>query len=100
MTLIKPQKDPAIGHGKCDHRKVERVAGRHFGTSVMSDNKFKTAADTMEVMMAMLDWNDYRNQILARVGQIGKLSLDTVKGYMAIGVPGPRLDTLTARSAR
>jgi hypothetical protein len=24
--------------------------------------------------MNMLDWNDYRNQILARVGEIGKLS--------------------------
>jgi hypothetical protein len=24
--------------------------------------------------MAMLNWNDYRNQILARVGEIGKLS--------------------------
>jgi AhpD family alkylhydroperoxidase len=35
--------------------------------------------------MAMLDWNDYRNQILARVGEIGKLSPDTVKGYMALG---------------
>ena len=32
--------------------------------------------------MAMLDWNDYRNQILARVGEIGKLSADTVKGYV------------------
>lgn len=31
--------------------------------------------------MAMLNWNDYRNQILARVGEIGKLSPDTVKGY-------------------
>ena len=36
----------------------------------------------MEDKMAMLDWNDYRNQILARVGEIGKLSADTVKGYV------------------
>jgi len=40
--------------------------------------------------MAMLDWNDYRNQILGRVGEIGKLSPDTVKGYTDIdfGEPG------------
>lgn len=38
--------------------------------------------------MAMHDWNDYRNQILARVGEIGKLSPDTVKGYMALSGAG------------
>jgi hypothetical protein len=31
------------------------------------------AANTMEDTMAMLDWNEYRNQILARFGEIGKL---------------------------
>ena len=35
--------------------------------------------------MAMHDWNDYRSQILARVGEIGKLSPDTIKGYMTLG---------------
>jgi hypothetical protein len=33
----------------------------------------------MEDKMVMLDWNDSRNQILARVDEIGKLSPDTVK---------------------
>ena len=40
--------------------------------------------------MAMLDWNEYRNQILARVGEIGKLSPDTIKGYMALGGAGAK----------
>jgi AhpD family alkylhydroperoxidase len=32
----------------------------------------------------MLDWNGYRAQIGAGVGEMGKLSPDTVKGYMAL----------------
>ena len=46
------------------------------------------AANTMEDTMAMLDWNEYRKQILSRVGEIGKLSPDTVKGYAALGGAG------------
>jgi hypothetical protein len=46
---------------------------------------FTTTAKPMEDKMAMHDWHDYRSQILARVGEIGKLSPDTVKGYMALG---------------
>ena len=38
--------------------------------------------------MAMHDWNNYRSQIVAGVGEIGKLSPDTVKGYMTLGSAG------------
>ena len=48
--------------------------------------------------MAMLNWNDYRNQILARVGEIGKLSPDTVKGYMALGGAGAKTGHLDANT--
>ena len=47
--------------------------------------------------MAMLNWNDYRNQILARVGEIGKLSPDTVKGYAALGGAGAKTGHLDAK---
>ena len=47
--------------------------------------------------MAMHDWNDYRTQILARVGEIGKLSPDTVKGYMALGGAGAKTGHLDAK---
>jgi hypothetical protein len=51
--------------------------------------------------MAMLNWNDYRSQILAHVGEIGKLSPDTVKGYMTLGGAGAKTgDGLFAASAR
>lgn len=63
----------------------------------MPYNKFNTAADTMEVEMAMLDWNDYRNQVIARVGEIGKLSPDTVKGYTALGGAGAKTGHLDGK---
>src|SRR5258706_13914613 len=42
-----------------------------------------TAANTMEATMAILDWNESRNQILARLGEIGKLTPDTVFGELS-----------------
>ena len=48
--------------------------------------------------MAMHDWNDYRSQILARVGEIGKLSPDTVKGYLELGGAGAKTGRLDAKS--
>jgi hypothetical protein len=34
--------------------------------------------------MAMLEWNSYRQQIKVRIGEIAKLSPDTIKGYQAL----------------
>lgn len=48
--------------------------------------------------MAMLDWNEYRNQILARIGEIGKLSPDTIKGYMALGGAGTKPGHLDSKT--
>ena len=48
--------------------------------------------------MAMLNWNDYRNQILARIGEIGKLSPDTVKGYAALSGAGAKTGHLDSKT--
>lgn len=48
--------------------------------------------------MHMLDWNTYRQQILAGVGEIGKLSPDTVKGYMALSGAGAKTGHLEAKT--
>ena len=48
--------------------------------------------------MAMLDWNNYRNQILARVDEIGKLTPDTVKGYAMLGGAGAKTGHLDAKT--
>ncbi len=38
----------------------------------------------------MLDWNTYRQQVLAGVGEIARLSPDTVKGYVALSGAGAK----------
>jgi AhpD family alkylhydroperoxidase len=38
--------------------------------------------------MSMLDWNTYRKQVVAGVGEFGKLSPGTVKGYAGLSTAG------------
>lgn len=48
--------------------------------------------------MSMIDWNMYRDQIKACVGDLAKLSPDTVRGYGALSGAGAKtghLDTKT-----
>src|SRR5579859_4195757 len=33
----------------------------------------------------MLDWNEYQKQIMTELGELKKLSPDTVRGYMTLG---------------
>ena len=40
--------------------------------------------------MTMIDWNTYRQQLLAGVGGFAKLSPDTVKGYAQLGAANAR----------
>ena len=53
--------------------------------------------------MSMLNWNTYRQQVMTGVGEISKLSPDTVKGYMGLAgaaaktnVLGPKVNELIA----
>jgi AhpD family alkylhydroperoxidase len=48
--------------------------------------------------MHMLDWNNYRQQVVAGVGELGKLSPDTVRGYMALGGAGGKTGHLDAKT--
>jgi AhpD family alkylhydroperoxidase len=45
----------------------------------------------------MLDWNDYRKQLAAGMKEIGQLSPDTMRGYMAISAAGQKADLLGAK---
>jgi len=45
----------------------------------------------------MLDWNEYRRQLTAGVGEIGRLSPEIVRGYMALGAAGTKTDLLGAK---
>lgn len=46
----------------------------------------------------MFDWNDYRSQLLQRIGQMGQLSPDTVRGYRALGQAGNQANLLGKNS--
>jgi AhpD family alkylhydroperoxidase len=49
-------------------------------------------------MRIMLDWQEYQKQVLARIGDIGKLSPDTVKGYRTLSDAGKHTNHLDAKT--
>jgi AhpD family alkylhydroperoxidase len=42
----------------------------------------------------MLDWNDYQKQLGATIGDMAKLSPDTVRGYMTLGAANAKTSKL------
>ena len=46
----------------------------------------------------MLDWVDYRNQLMGRIGEIAKLSPATVQGYQMLSGAGARTNHLGAKT--
>ncbi|WP_374378945.1 carboxymuconolactone decarboxylase family protein [Dongia sp.] len=46
----------------------------------------------------MLDWNTYRKQVFAGVGDVSKLSPDTVKGYVTLSGAGAKTNNLDAKT--
>jgi AhpD family alkylhydroperoxidase len=46
----------------------------------------------------MLDWNAYQQQLLAAIGQIGKISLDTVRSYRELSDAGNKSGKLDAKT--
>ena len=45
----------------------------------------------------MLDWNEYRSEVMQRVGDLGKLTPETLKGVMALGNAGNKTNLLGAK---
>jgi len=45
----------------------------------------------------MLDWNGYREQLKAGVKEVGQLSPETIKGYLALGAAGQKTELLGAK---
>ncbi|GAA0889091.1 carboxymuconolactone decarboxylase family protein [Rhodanobacter soli] len=46
----------------------------------------------------MLDWLQYRTELLGRIGEIGKLNPDTVKGYQILTDAGQKTGHLDAKT--
>jgi AhpD family alkylhydroperoxidase len=48
--------------------------------------------------MRMKDWNRYRGQVAAGVGTLGKLSPETVRGYVQLGQAGAKTGHFDAKT--
>lgn len=48
--------------------------------------------------MTMLNWNDYRDQLMKGVGDLSKLSPDTVRGYGTLSGAGAKTGHLDAKT--
>lgn len=48
--------------------------------------------------MSMLDWNAYREQLMAGIGDLQQLSPDTVGGYLTASGAGAKTQHLDART--
>jgi AhpD family alkylhydroperoxidase len=46
----------------------------------------------------MLDWNQYRKQLLSTLGEIAKLSPETVRGYRELSDAGTKIGRLDAKT--
>src|SRR2546428_13206229 len=46
----------------------------------------------------MLEWNTYQQQLLVGIGQIGKISPDTVRGYRELSDAGNKTGKLDAKT--
>jgi AhpD family alkylhydroperoxidase len=64
------------------------IAPRLGNSSGCHDNEVST----------MLDWLQYRKELLGRIGEIGKLSPDTLKGYQTLSAAGEKTGHLDAKT--
>jgi alkylhydroperoxidase AhpD family core domain len=46
----------------------------------------------------MLDWLDYRKELIGRIGEVGQLSPDTLEGYQALSGAGEKTGQLDAKT--
>jgi AhpD family alkylhydroperoxidase len=46
----------------------------------------------------MLNWIDYRKELMGRIGEMSKLSPDTIKGYQALSSAGQKTNQLDAKT--
>lgn len=46
----------------------------------------------------MIDWKEYRGELAKRIGEIGHLSPDTVRGYRGLSQAGDKANLLGAKT--
>jgi AhpD family alkylhydroperoxidase len=63
---------------------------------VFTDDAPRAAGSPEET--TMLDWVEYRSQLMGRIGEIGKLSPGTVQGYQTLTTAGTKTNHLDAKT--
>ena len=48
--------------------------------------------------MSLMDWSNYRGALMGRIGELGKLSLDSVGGYMMASGAGAKTNHLDEKT--
>jgi AhpD family alkylhydroperoxidase len=48
-------------------------------------------------MIFMLDWKEYRGELLGRIGEITKIVPETIKGYQTLSTAGQKTNHLDAK---
>jgi AhpD family alkylhydroperoxidase len=46
----------------------------------------------------MIDWNDYHQQLMARLGEMGQINPDTLRGYRVLSDAGAKAGKLDAKT--
>jgi AhpD family alkylhydroperoxidase len=91
-----PEIDP-LGHRlePVGHRSCSASAPRFSCTGRATP---PSGPEIRRFKMSMLDWNTYRQQLIVKVGEIAKLSPDTIKGYQALSAAGQKTNLLGAKT--
>jgi AhpD family alkylhydroperoxidase len=79
---------PPVGR----HVRWRTAGGVRYGCDA---NRF-AAQD--EVIVMMLDWNDYQRQLGATIAEIGRISPDTIRGYRGLADAGSKSGVLDGKT--
>jgi AhpD family alkylhydroperoxidase len=71
---------------------ISRAAGQHG--VILARGKIPAEGE----MQMMIDWNDYQKQIGARLGELMKLSPDTVRGYQTLSAANSKTGKLDEKT--
>jgi hypothetical protein len=71
--------------------------GAH-GVQVRYDFEANRFAAQDEVIVMMLDWNDYQRQLGTAIAEIGRISPDTIRGYRGLADAGSKSGVLDGKT--
>jgi AhpD family alkylhydroperoxidase len=92
MTLDRSEKRPARIKEDTIIEQIPRVVGQRGG--ILAHSKISAEGDAQ----MMIDWNEYHKEIGARLGELMKLSPDTVRGYQTLSAANSKTGKLDEKT--